>query len=79
MSVTSSTPLARIDDVKQAMGPGRDVDAIPGLLQNPMTLADLEDRYIEGVLKKVAGNKLKAAEILGVDPSTLYRRDKRGY
>ena len=75
--VTSSAPLARVDDVKQAMGPCRDVDVLPGLLQNPMTLAALEDRYIDGVLKRVAGNKLKAAEILGVDASTLYRRDKR--
>jgi two-component system response regulator HydG len=42
-----------------------------------MTMQDLEDRYLAGVLKMVGGNKLKAAEILGVDPSTVYRRNKR--
>jgi two-component system response regulator HydG len=42
-----------------------------------MTLRELESRYIQWVLQRVAGNKAKAAEILGVDPSTLYRREKR--
>jgi len=42
-----------------------------------MTLRDLEARYIQWVLQKVGGNKARAAEILGVDPSTLYRREKR--
>ena len=27
-------------------------------------------------LLRVGGSKIKAAEILGVDPSTLYRREK---
>ena len=35
------------------------------------------NRYIAGVLKSVDGSKPKAAEILGVDLSTLYRREKR--
>jgi two-component system response regulator HydG len=42
-----------------------------------MTLQELEDRYLTGILKMVGGNKVKAAEILGVDPSTIYRRGKR--
>ena len=64
--------------MKRALGPSWTTDPIPRLLQNPMTLSDLEDRYIAAVLKAVGGNKLKAAEILGVDPSTVYRRQKRG-
>jgi DNA-binding protein Fis len=32
---------------------------------------------LAGILKLVGGNKTKAAEILGVDPSTIYRREKR--
>jgi two-component system response regulator HydG len=56
-------------------------DAGPSPLQiardELMTLRDLEARYIQWVLQKVGGNKAKAAEILGVDPSTLYRREKR--
>ena len=76
--VTASQSFARLDDVKRALGPAWTSDPIPRLLQNPMTLQDLEDRYLAGILKMVGGNKLKAAEILGVDPSTIYRREKRG-
>ncbi|HXU62535.1 MAG TPA: sigma-54 dependent transcriptional regulator [Polyangia bacterium] len=76
--VTAAQPHARLEDVKRALGPSWTTDPIPRLLQNPMTLSDLEDRYIAAVLKAVGGNKLKAAEILGVDPSTVYRRQKRG-
>jgi two-component system response regulator HydG len=76
--VTASKPLADLADLKRALGPIQAWDPIPRLLQNPMTLADLEDRYIAGILKRVGGSKVKAAEILGVDPSTIYRREKRG-
>ena len=65
------------EDVKRALGPASASDPIPRLLQNPMTLQELEDRYLTGILKLVGGNKVKAAEILGVDPSTIYRREKR--
>ncbi|HEY5090010.1 MAG TPA: sigma-54 dependent transcriptional regulator [Polyangia bacterium] len=75
--VTASQSFARLEDVKRALGPAWTLDPIPRLLQNPMTMQDLEDRYLAGVLKMVGGNKLKAAEILGVDPSTVYRRHKR--
>ena len=76
--VTASQPLARLEEVKRALGPAAASDPIPRLLQNPMTLQELEDRYLAGILKMVGGNKIKAAEILGVDPSTIYRREKRG-
>jgi two-component system response regulator HydG len=75
--VTASQSFARLEDVQRALGPAWTSDPIPRLLQNPMTLHDLEDRYIAAVLKSVAGNKLKASEILGVDPSTVYRRQKK--
>jgi two-component system response regulator HydG len=74
--VTAQTPHARLTDVQQALGPGRDQDPLSALVQKPLTLAELEDRYIAAILAKVGGSKQKAAEILGVDPSTLYRREK---
>jgi two-component system response regulator HydG len=74
--VTAQTPLARLSDVQQALSPARDPDPIVALVQKPLTLEALEDRYIAAILQKVGGNKQKAAEILGVDPSTLYRREK---
>jgi two-component system response regulator HydG len=42
-----------------------------------VSLRELEARYIAWVMQRVGGNKAKAAEVLGVDPSTLYRREKR--
>jgi two-component system, NtrC family, response regulator HydG len=74
--VTASAPLARLGDVKAALGPMREADLITPLVQQRLTLQDLESRYIDGVLRAVDGSRPKAAEILGVDPSTLYLRDK---
>jgi two-component system response regulator HydG len=75
--VTASAPLARLEDVRQALGPTPGSDPIPRLLQKPLTLEELTERYIDRVLKAVGGSKTKAAQILGVDASTLYRREKR--
>jgi two-component system response regulator HydG len=75
--VTAAGALARLADVKQALGPIPKSDPIATLLQSPIPLQDLEDRYIAAILQKVGGSKLKAAEILGVDASTLYRREKQ--
>ena len=78
LTVTASTRLASLADVKRALGSAPIGDPIRRLVTNPVTLEDLEERYIAGVLEMVGGSKQKAAEILGVDPSTLYRREKRG-
>jgi two-component system response regulator HydG len=42
-------------------------------LQNP-TLDVIERAYIMWVLQVEGGNKTRAAEVLGIDPSTLYRK-----
>jgi two-component system, NtrC family, response regulator HydG len=39
-----------------------------------VTLREVEEGYIEWVLQQCDGSKTKAAEKLGIDPSTLYRR-----
>jgi two-component system response regulator HydG len=44
--------------------------------QNP-TLEVIERAYIMWVLQVEGGNKTRAAEILGIDPSTLYRKLSR--
>ncbi len=43
---------------------------------NP-ALEVIERAYIEHVLRAESGNKTRAAEVLGIDPSTLYRKIKR--
>jgi DNA-binding NtrC family response regulator len=52
-----------------------------GLVDDRPSLAELERRYIELILKETGGNKKRAAEILGIDRRTLYRtleREGRG-
>jgi two-component system response regulator HydG len=75
--VTAAAPLARLADVKVALGPLREQDPIAPLLRSLPTLQQLQDQYTEAVLRKVGGSKAKAADILGIDLSTLYRRDKQ--
>jgi len=52
--------------------------ADPGIdLENLPTLRELERRHIVRVLRLVGGNKTRAAEVLGLDRRTLYRRLER--
>jgi two-component system response regulator HydG len=48
-----------------------------GLVGDRPTLAELERRYIDLILKETGGNKKRAAEILGIDRRTLYRTLER--
>ncbi|HEY7370826.1 MAG TPA: sigma-54 dependent transcriptional regulator [Polyangia bacterium] len=43
-----------------------------------LPLHAVEQRYIAWVLEKVGGNKTRAAEILQIDPSTIWRRARHG-
>lgn len=47
------------------------------LPQQIIPLHELQERYIENVLKSVQGNKTQAAKLLGVDRRTLYRKLER--
>jgi DNA-binding NtrC family response regulator len=42
------------------------------------SLDDIKSEYIREILKDVGGNKRVASEILGVNPRTLYRFEKKG-
>jgi two-component system, NtrC family, response regulator HydG len=75
--VTATGPQIDVAAVREVLGPVRAVDQLEALLADPIPLVELEDRYIAGVLERVGGNKGRAAEILGVDQSTIYRRIKQ--
>jgi len=51
--------------------------AIRDLTGQTLTLDELERRYIFDTLAKVHDDKARAASLLGIDLSTLYRKLKR--
>jgi two-component system response regulator HydG len=64
--------------VRRMLTPGAPGDTFDLLASKPYTLEEVEQRYIAAVLQRMGGSKTKAAAILGVDVSTLYRRQKGG-
>ncbi len=62
------------DDLPQQVKERRSSDFLAGALARGLTLADLEREYIERVLAAEGGNKTRAAQRLGLDRKTLYRK-----
>ncbi|MBX3161648.1 MAG: sigma-54-dependent Fis family transcriptional regulator [Deltaproteobacteria bacterium] len=62
------------DDLPQAVREKRPVDFLGAAVARRMTLAELEREFIERVLDDEAGNKTRAAQRLGLDRKTLYRK-----
>jgi two-component system response regulator HydG len=61
------------DRVREAPKARLGADEAPS---NP-TMEVVERAYIQWVLQAEGGNKTRAAEVLGIDPSTLYRKLNR--
>jgi two-component system response regulator HydG len=72
-------PRAAIDAdaVRPELSPVFPGDPIQSLVRARIPLDVLERRYIAAVLRDTQGNKPKAAAILNIDLSTLYRREKQ--
>jgi DNA-binding NtrC family response regulator len=82
--VERAVALARFDEIRvddlpekirdhsgqQILPISNDPDEMP-------TMAEVEERYIQSVLKAVGGNKTLAARVLGFDRRTLYRKLER--
>jgi DNA-binding NtrC family response regulator len=60
-----------------AEGGGAAATTTGGIVDDRPTLAELERRYIDLILRETGGNKKRAAEILGIDRRTLYRTLER--
>ena len=57
---------------QEGTGPGRAVELI-----EPQSLEEIEAYFIAKTLRETQGNRASAAEILGIDKSTLWRKIKR--
>jgi two-component system response regulator HydG len=66
-------PASLPDRVREAPKPRLGTEEV---FQNP-TMEVVERAYIQWVLQAEGGNKTRAAEVLGIDPSTLYRKLNR--
>jgi DNA-binding NtrC family response regulator len=62
------------DDLPSHVRERRPTDFLGAAVARRMTLAELEREFIERVLEDEAGNKTRAAQRLGLDRKTLYRK-----
>jgi DNA-binding NtrC family response regulator len=72
--VPEDAPGVRADDLPPHIRERRSPDLLAGAVQRRLTLAELEREYIFQVLQSEAGNKTRAAQFLGLDRKTLYRK-----
>jgi two-component system response regulator PilR (NtrC family)/two-component system response regulator HydG len=63
-----------VDDLPPQVRERRSSDVLAGALARNLTLAELEREYIARVLSAEGGNKTRAAQRLGLDRKTLYRK-----
>ncbi|MEK6606248.1 MAG: sigma-54 dependent transcriptional regulator [Myxococcota bacterium] len=70
----SEGELIEPDDLPTQVRERRASDPMAGALARGLTLADVEREYIERVLHAEGGNKTRAAQRLGLDRKTLYRK-----
>src|SRR5690606_19129085 len=68
-------PLPDDDGAAADVADGKDL--VRHALERQLSLAELEDLYIDQVLEYTHGNKVQAAKILGINRRTLYRRGDR--
>ena len=66
MVLTDDLPSSMLQEIRE--------DVLNRGLREKYTIDQLEKDYIRKVLIDVGGNKSKAAEILGLDRKTLYRK-----
>jgi PAS domain S-box-containing protein len=66
--LANSQTRQKVTDLKEVLG---------AYMNDSVSLAEIEKRYILSVLQQFGGNQVKAAAALGIDRSKLYRRLKQ--
>ncbi len=67
-------PIIGVEDLPPAMRERRNQDRLATAVAQGLTLGDLEREYIQRVMDAEGGNKTRAAQRLGLDRKTLYRK-----
>jgi DNA-binding NtrC family response regulator len=71
----SDGPEIELDDLPETIrNAGQRAQITRSAAERELTLAELEREYTLEVLRRTGGNKLQAAEWLGISRHTLYRR-----
>ncbi|HEY0712935.1 MAG TPA: sigma 54-interacting transcriptional regulator, partial [Polyangia bacterium] len=70
----AESPIIGPDDLPPGMRDKRNQDRLSTALAQGLTLEELEREYIHKVLAAEGGNKTRAAQRLGLDRKTLYRK-----
>jgi two-component system response regulator HydG len=68
---------AELEDVRR-LAPEllREPSPLEGAKRRVLSLRDLQDEYIEWAIAYCGGNKSRAAQLLGIDKSTIFRRER---
>jgi DNA-binding NtrC family response regulator len=66
--------IVTAEDLPPAMRERKNQDRLTSALMQGLTLVELEREYIQRVLEAEGGNKTRAAQRLGLDRKTLYRK-----
>jgi two-component system response regulator HydG len=74
---TGASPSIDLSALNATLAQPLPGDPVEALAMASLPLDELAVRYTAAVLRLTQGNKPRAAEILGIDLSTLYRRFKR--
>ncbi len=76
--ILGEQPQVDLDDLGEHtdLEPTPDTFALDASAGPMRSLRELTDDYIDWVVEQCDGNKTRAAEVLDIDPSTIYRREK---
>ena len=78
-AIVDSASLDDAQMIRGLLGPSTEEPASSDgpFIGGDLTLQELEKRHIEAVLRRCGGNRTRAAEILGIERKSIYRKAKR--